>query len=355
MYQKYLFLDRDGTLIKEPESKQIDCLEQLQLLPYVIPALLRLKDSGYRFVMVTNQDGLGTKSYSSSAFELVQTHLLHIFNSQGIEFEAIKICPHLAIDACFCRKPHPGLLLDYISDNKMVKSLSYVIGDRESDMSLAEVLGVQGLLINQNNANDWQNIANFILSQPREAKCDRQTKETNISGFVNLDLDQESNITTGIGFFDHMLEQLAKHAGIYVQLQVEGDLEIDDHHVIEDCGIVLGQLIRQCLGDKFGIARFGFTLPMDEALATIAIDLSGRSYLRFSAKFTRERVGNLATEMIKHFFLSFAQSLQATLHIDCKGENTHHMIEVIFKGVGRTLRQAIQKISATLPTTKGVL
>lgn len=350
--KKILFIDRDGTLIEEPEDKQIDKLDKLKLMPYVIPALLALKRRGYIFVMVTNQDGLGTESFPQTEFDAPHNYLIELLRDQGITFEAIRICPHFSKDACDCRKPKIGLVLDYLRDQTLDRESSYVIGDRMTDMEFAEQLGIQGLQFGENN---WQTIAKKILSAKRTATVTRVTQETNISATVSLDEETHNIIDTGLGFFNHMLEQLAKHGGFNLSLKVKGDLDIDDHHTVEDTAIVLGDAVRKALGDKWGIGRYGFLLPMDESIAEVAIDLSGRSYFVFEGKFSREKVGDLSTELVPHFFRSFAESLKATLHISIKGENTHHMVEAIFKAVGRVLRQAMSEMGEGLPTTKGVL
>lgn len=353
--KKYLFLDRDGTLIIEPESKQINSISEIALLPDVITALTALQNKGYVLVMVSNQDGLGTTSYSVQNFDEVQQFLLAIFASQGIKFETIRICPHIPEDNCFCRKPKPGLLLDYLASTDWDRSSSYVIGDRETDMEFALSLGVKGLKIDRHNVHAWSELKDKILAGSRTAECIRKTNETNVFCAVNLDVDKPSKISTGNFFFDHMLEQLAKHAGIYLDLKVEGDLQIDDHHTVEDAAIVLGQTFKKALGAKIGIGRYGFVLPMDESLATVSIDLAGRAYLKFEGVFTRDSIGGFATEMVKHFFKSLSDNLQAVFHISVIGENTHHQIEAIFKGVGQALRMAINGGANSLPTTKGLL
>lgn len=353
--QKILFIDRDGTLIVEPDDQQVDNIEKLAFLPNVIQSLLQLIQAGYVLVMITNQDGLGTASFPKERFAAPHELMLRIFASQGVVFEAIYICPHLPQDNCDCRKPKIGLLLDYLITQKIDHACSYIIGDRETDMELAKNIGIQGLRIGQAETPNWKAITQKILQQTRCANFVRKTNETAISVSINLDVQDKIQIDTGIGFFDHMLEQLTKHAGFGLSLTVVGDLAIDDHHTVEDTAIVLGTAIRTALGDKWGIGRYGFLLPMDESLAQVAIDLSGRSYFIFNGKFNRERVGDLATELVSHFFRSLADGLQANLHITINGENTHHMIEAIFKSVGRTLRQAASKIDNSLPTTKGLL
>lgn len=355
MKQKYLFIDRDGTLIKEPEDEQVDSLEKLEFMPGVFQALSMFKNAGYQMVMVSNQDGLGSDSFPEKDFIKPHEMMLRIFQSQNIEFESIRICPHFSEDNCDCRKPKLGLLMDYLTQQKIDIDHSYVIGDRETDVQLANNLNLPGIILNSANVKNWHDVVDLILRKPRKASVTRTTKETSIVASINLDRSGEVHIATGIGFFDHMLEQLMKHAGFSGYVQASGDLHIDDHHTVEDTAIVMGQAIRKALGDKRGIARYGFVLPMDEAQACIAMDLSGRSYCQCNLELTREKVGKLATEMIPHFFKSFADALQVTLQIDVSGDNTHHMIEAAFKGVGRCLAQAVAKTGEELPSTKGVL
>ena len=303
--------------------------------------------------MITNQDGLGTNAFEKADFELVQQLLIEILASQGIFWDQVLICPHFPRDDCYCRKPKLALVMPYLRGGVMNFENSYVIGDRETDLQLADNMGIQAIFYD--HATDWLEIANRIISKPRYAKVQRVTKETAITVEVNLDESNRCDVDTGLGFFDHMLMQLAKHGGFSLALTAKGDLRVDEHHTVEDTALALGETLRKALGDKLGINRYGYWLPMDEARAEIAMDLSGRSYLIFEGKFPREQVGELPTELISHFFRSFADSLGMTLHIKFFGENTHHMIECIFKGVGRALRQAIQQQGYELPTTKGVL
>lgn len=353
--QKILFLDRDGTLIVEPADQQIDSIEKLRLLPDVIPSLLQLKASGYVFVMVSNQDGLGTDRFPTVQFEQPQQLMLDIFSSQGIHFESILICPHLSEDRCECRKPKVGLVMDYLVSQTIDRMQSYVIGDRETDVQLANNLGIKSIQIGRPDFPHWTAVSRHILLSSRMADVVRHTTETQIHLKINLDSQDPTNIDTGLGFLDHMLEQLAKHAGFALSLKVRGDLCVDDHHTVEDTAIVLGEGLRMALGDKWGIGRYGFVMPMDESLAHVTLDLSGRSSCHFQGTFGREKINDLSTELIPHFFYSFAEALKATLHISVQGENTHHMIESIFKGVGRSLRQAIIRNDIGLPSTKGVL
>jgi imidazoleglycerol-phosphate dehydratase / histidinol-phosphatase len=355
--RRILFLDRDGTLNEEVSDEQIDSLAKIRLMPGVIPALLELQRAGFAFVMVTNQDGLGTPSFPREAFDTAHEFILQLFTSQGIHFEATFICPHLQREACDCRKPNPGMVREFLAANEIDKQHSFMIGDRDTDMQFAANLGVQGLRISLGGdaLETWPAIVTRILGATRRARVHRKTKETDIT--VNLDLSVEapSHISTGLGFFDHMLEQIAKHGGFALQLICSGDLQIDEHHTVEDCALALGAALRQALGEKRGIARYGFLLAMDEAEAQVALDLSGRPFFLWQGKFERERVGELPTELVPHFFRSLAESLGAALHITVRGENSHHMIEACFKGVGRSLRQAIRLEGHELPSTKGAL
>lgn len=350
-----LFIDRDGTLVEEPPDEQVDSLEKIRFMPGVFAALSELKRRGYRFVMVTNQDGLGTPSLPQTAFDEAQEFILEAFRSQGIEFDPIFICPHFKADDCSCRKPKTGLLEQFMREGGVDLASSAVIGDRETDLQLATNLGVRGFRVRLNGAPEetWPAVARAVTA--RRARVERRTKETRIDVAVDLDATAPIQIATGIGFFDHMLEQLAKHGGFSLQLTCQGDLQIDEHHTVEDCALAVGEALRKALGSKVGIARYGFLLPMDEAQAQVAIDLSGRAYAQFSGRFTRDAVGGLPTELVPHFFRSLADTLGAAIHVSVTGENTHHMIEGCFKGVGRAFRQAFRRESEELPSTKGVL
>lgn len=350
-----LFIDRDGTLVEEPPDEQVDSLEKVRFLPGVFAALSDLKRRGYRFVMVTNQDGLGTPSLPHADFHKPQEFILESLRSQGIEFDAIFVCPHFKTDDCACRKPKTGLVEQLLRDGAVDLASSAVIGDRETDLQFAANLGVRGFRVRRNGTPEetWPEVVRELTA--RRARLQRRTKETSIEVAVNLDATAPIQIVTGIGFFDHMLEQLAKHGGFSLQLTCQGDLEIDEHHTVEDCALSLGEALRRALGSKIGIARYGFLLPMDEAQAQVAIDLSGRAFAQFSGRFTREAVGGLPTELVPHFFRSLADSLGAALHVSVTGENTHHMIEGCFKAVGRALRQAFRRESDELPSTKGIL
>jgi imidazoleglycerol-phosphate dehydratase/histidinol-phosphatase len=354
--KKILFIDRDGTLIEEPEDQQVDSLDKIRLVKGVIGALQTLQDVGYRLVMVSNQDGLGTPSFPHVDFAVCQEHMLALFKSQGISFDEVFICPHLPDDGCDCRKPRTGLLTRYLANTAIDTSASAVIGDRETDMVLADRLGFRGLLLgNGEMKHSWSDICIALMPGARIGCAERITKETKIDVNVNLDATAPIKIDTGIGFYDHMLEQVARHGGFSLEVRSLGDLEVDEHHTIEDTALTIGSALRSALGDKRGIARFGFQLPMDESEATISLDLSGRPLLVFDGSFQRDRVGEMPTELVAHFFQSFADSLRATLHICVKGTNTHHMVEACFKALGRVLRQAIQRDGNELPSTKGTL
>jgi imidazoleglycerol-phosphate dehydratase/histidinol-phosphatase len=348
-----LWIDRDGTLVEEPEDFQVDALEKIRFKKGVIPALRTLKAAGFQLVMVSNQDGLGSSNFASEDFQMCHDFILQVFSSQDITFDAVFICPHRAEDSCACRKPKTGLLTDFLKQNAMNSEQSWVIGDRATDQQLAANLGVSYMPIMDDAS--WSSAVSAILARLRSNRLTRQTKETSIELSVMLDSNEASDISTPIPFFTHMLEQVAQHGGFSLKLHAEGDMEVDDHHVVEDTAIALGEALRHALSTKKGIARYGFTLPMDESLATIAIDLSGRSFCAFRGEFSREFVGNMATEMVPHFFKSFADGLKATIHIQTQGENHHHMIEACFKVLGRALRQAMMKTGDALPSTKGVL
>jgi imidazoleglycerol-phosphate dehydratase/histidinol-phosphatase len=349
------FVDRDGTLIKEPADQQVDRLDKIELVPGVIAALLRLKDAGYRFVMISNQDGRGTDSFPENDFVGPQDFTVQLFASQGISFDEIFICPHFDRDGCACRKPLPGLLGDYLDRVDVARKQSLVVGDRETDLGFARNINVPGYLVDPEDADSWNQIVRQVLDQPRTASVNRKTKETDISVTVDLDSSGPVTIDTGIGFYDHMLDQVAQHGGFSLQLSCKGDLEIDEHHTVEDVALALGQALKEALGDKRGIGRFGFVIPMDETQARVAIDLGGRPYLVFDGEFPRAEVGGLPTELVPHFFRSLSDTLGASIQIEVKGENTHHMVEACFKGTGRALRAAFKRDGNDLPSTKGTL
>jgi imidazoleglycerol-phosphate dehydratase / histidinol-phosphatase len=354
---RVLFLDRDGTLNEEPPDEQVDSLEKIKLLPGVIPALLDLKRAGFTFVMVTNQDGLGTQFLPAEKFEQAHQFILRLFASQGITFDAVFVCPHFKREECACRKPRTGMVEEFLHANSIDKAHSFMVGDRDTDLEFAANLGIEGIRVRADGteAESWRAIAQRILGAARRARVRRTTKETDVVVEVDLSREGPSTMDTGIGFFDHMLEQIARHGGFSLNVSCKGDLQIDEHHTVEDCALALGSALREALGDKRGIARYGFLLAMDEAEAQVALDISGRPYFVWGGGFTRERIGDLPTELVPHFFRSFAEALGAALHVAVRGENTHHMIEACFKGVGRSLRQAIRLEGNELPSTKGML
>jgi imidazoleglycerol-phosphate dehydratase/histidinol-phosphatase len=350
-----LFIDRDGTLIEEPPDEQVDSLEKVRFMPGVFAALADLARHGYRLVMVSNQDGLGTQAFPLAAFEGPQRLVLETLGSQGIELDAVFVCPHFKTDGCACRKPGTGLVAEYVRASAVDLAASAVIGDRDTDLKFAANLGVRGVRVRRHGSPEETWAAAVATLTARRAQVGRRTGETQIDVRVNLDDPSPLRIATGIGFFDHMLEQLAKHGGFALELACQGDLGVDEHHTVEDCALALGEALRRALGSKLGIARYGFLLPMDEAQAQVALDLSGRPFAQFTGRFERETVGGLPTELVPHFFRSLAESLGAAVHVSVTGENSHHMIEACFKGVGRALRQALRRESRELPSTKGVL
>jgi imidazoleglycerol-phosphate dehydratase/histidinol-phosphatase len=352
---KVIFIDRDGTLVEEPPDEQVDALQKIRFMPGVFAALAQLRDAGYRFAIVTNQDGLGTASFPTANYELAQGFIVDAFASQGIVFDAVFVCPHFRADGCDCRKPSTRLVADWVRDHGVDLAASAMIGDRDTDLEFAARLGVRGLRVLRDGPPDtaWPAIVQALLA--RRATVERRTKETSIVVRVDLDSPGPQQISTGIGFFDHMLEQIGRHGGFALDLQCQGDLHIDEHHTIEDCALALGEALRKALGDKRGIQRYGFLLPMDEARVQVAIDLSGRAYAVFEGTFGRDQVGGLPSELVPHFFRSLGESLGAAIHVKVEGDNTHHMIEACFKGVGRALRQAFKREHGDIPSTKGVL
>lgn len=353
-----LFVDRDGTLIEEPADFQIDRFDKLRFVPGVIPAMLKLREAGYEFVMVTNQDGLGTDAFPQADFDGPHGLMMQVFESQGIVFRDVLIDTSFPVDNAPTRKPALGLMQGYLRDRSIDWSRSAMIGDRETDVAFARNLGVRAFQLKTAQFGgdwDWSAIAHELISAPRVATVERNTRETRIQVRVDLDRAVDPQASTGLGFFDHMLEQLGKHGGFTLELRCDGDLHIDEHHTIEDCGLALGQALKQALGDKRGIGRYGFTLPMDESLATAALDFSGRPYFVFEGRFERERVGELPTELVPHFFRSLCETAGLNLHLKVDGDNDHHKIEACFKVVARALRQAIRREGSALPTTKGVL
>ncbi|MGH8032825.1 MAG: bifunctional histidinol-phosphatase/imidazoleglycerol-phosphate dehydratase HisB [Luteimonas sp.] len=353
-----LFVDRDGTLIEEPPDTQIDAYEKLRLFVGVIPALLKLKAAGYQFVMVSNQDGLGSDAYPQASFDGPHGLMMQVFESQGITFREVLIDRSVPADNATTRKPGIGLVLPYLKDRTIDWTRSAMVGDRDTDLKFADNLGIRGFQLRTEQFGgrwDWAGIAHALVDAPRCASVQRNTKETKIR--VSLDLDRIADpvVNTGLPFFDHMLEQIGKHAGFALDVDAEGDLHIDEHHTVEDTGLAFGQALREALGDKRGIGRYGFTLPMDEALASAALDFGGRPYLVFDGEFKRERVGDLPTELVPHFFRSICDAAGLNLNLQVTGDNDHHKVEACFKAFARALRQAIRREGNELPTTKGAL
>jgi imidazoleglycerol-phosphate dehydratase/histidinol-phosphatase len=355
--RRIIFVDRDGTLVEETADEQVDRLDKVKLMPGVIPALVELQRAGYAFVMVTNQDGLGTPSLPTEAFEATHRFILELFASQGIGFEAVFVCPHFKHEGCACRKPRTGLVEAFIAAAPLDLGRCFMIGDRDTDLEFAQRLGIAGLRVLQGGTPEqaWPAVAARILGVGRRAQLRRTTRETDVAVTVDLAAESPIRIASGLRFFDHMLDQLAKHGGFALELDCRGDLDIDEHHTVEDCALALGAALREALGDKRGIGRYGFLLAMDEAEAQVALDLSGRPYFVWDGRFQRERVGDLPTELVPHFFRSLSDSLGAALHVTVRGDNSHHMVESCFKGVGRSLRQALRLEGGELPSTKGQL
>ena len=351
---KILFIDRDGVLIEEPADFQVDAYEKVRLVEGVIPALIKCRDAGFEFVMVSNQDGLGTESFPTEHFEGPQQLLLQILASQGIKFREILIDPTTPEENSPNRKPGIGMVMHYLRERSIDLQASAMVGDRETDMQFAANLGVKGFKLGASSYS-WAQIAHILVDVPRTASIERVTKETKIR--VNWNLDRAANpvVATGLGFFDHMLEQLGKHSGTALELTCAGDLHIDEHHTVEDSALALGQVLKQALGDKRGIARYAFSLPMDETDASALLDLSGRPYFVFEGKFPREMVGDLATELVPHFFRSICETAGMNLHLKVHGDNAHHMVEACFKVFARVLGEAIKRSGNELPSTKGVL
>ncbi|MBK9669233.1 MAG: bifunctional histidinol-phosphatase/imidazoleglycerol-phosphate dehydratase HisB [Thermomonas sp.] len=353
-----LFVDRDGTMIAEPQGFQVDAFEKLRFVDGVIPAMLRLRDAGWQFVMVTNQDGLGTDAFPQAAFDGPHALMLQVFASQGITFREVLVDTSFERDNSPNRKPNTGLVTGLLRDRGVDWTRSAMVGDRETDIRFAENLGIRGFKLRSpqfGDGTDWAAIAHALVAAPRVANVVRKTNETAIEVAVDLDDAAKPDIATGLGFFDHMLEQLGTHGGFALRLRCAGDLHIDEHHTVEDCALALGQALREALGNKRGIGRYGFVLPMDEAQASATLDLSGRPYFLFEGSFARERVGDLPTELVPHFFHSLCQSAGITLHLAVRGDNAHHQVEACFKVVARALRMALRREGDALPSSKGVL
>jgi len=372
--KKVLFIDRDGTLIVEPPDEQTDTLEKLEFLPGVFKYLGLIRQGlPYELVVVSNQDGLGTDAYPQKDYDLVQEKILTTFKNEGVEFDEIFIDKSTQKENLPSRKPGTAMLTAYMNEKYDLEN-SYVIGDRITDIELARNLGARGILIGSGDekkeledkkidsscaliASGWEDIYRYLRTSNRCAEINRQTGETDISVKVALDGSGQSNAHTGLGFFNHMLDQLARHSGCDLVVQVKGDLQVDEHHTIEDTALALGEAFNKALGDKRGIGRYGFTLPMDDALVTVALDFGGRTWCEWDAEFKREMIGEMPTEMFSHFFKSFSDAARCNLHIKAEGDNEHHKIEAIFKALARALKMAIrlEDEEGGIPSTKGIL
>ena len=355
--KKVLFIDRDGTLIKEPADEQIDSFEKLEFVEGMFRNLSFIrKNLDFEFVMVSNQDGLGTDSFPENTFWPVHNFILQTLKGEGVEFDNILIDNHFPADNHPNRKPGTGMLKEYINNPEYDLANSFVIGDRETDAQLAENLGSKALILGKDGLT-WEKIAEILFAGERIVEITRTTKETDITVRINLDGTGKCDIQTGLGFFDHMLEQIGKHGMTDLYIRCKGDLEVDEHHTIEDTGIVLGECLLKALGDKRGIERYGYSLPMDDCLCQVALDFGGRPWLIWDAEFHREKVGEMPTEMFMHFFKSVSDAAKMNLNIKAEGTNEHHKIEGIFKAFARSIRMAVKRdiYHYQLPSTKGAL
>ncbi len=376
--KRVLFIDRDGTMIREPEDEQIDSFEKLEFYPKALFYLAKIANElDFELVMITNQDGLGTEAFPENTFHPVHNFIMDTFKNEGVIFKKQFIDRSFPKDNSPNRKPQTGLLTEYFSEAYDLKN-SYVIGDRMTDMELAKNLNAQGIYLNnQSNlgstetsvsdeeiarsicleTDQWKAIYEFLKLKERTAEISRRTKETDIYVKLNLDGEGKSNIATGLGFFDHMLDQIARHGNMDLEIKVTGDLEVDEHHTMEDTAIVLGEAFAMALQDKRGMERYGFTLPMDDCLAQVAIDFGGRNWLVWEAEFKREKIGDMPTEMFYHFFKSFTDGAKANLNIKAEGQNEHHKIEAIFKAFAKAIKVAVKRDAEKmiLPSTKGLL
>ena len=378
--QKLLFVDRDGTIIKETADEQIDSFAKLEFYPGALQYLPKIaREFNYELVMVTNQDGLGSASYPADTFWPVQNFIIKTLENEGVIFSNVCIDRTFPAENASTRKPGTGMLTQYFNVEKYDLKGSYTIGDRKNDVLLGHNLGAKAIWLNGNNnlggvefkeneeqiikktvaleTTDWKRIYEFLKIGERVIEHSRMTKETDICIKINLDGNGEAKISTGLAFFDHMLDQIARHGGIDLEITVRGDLHIDEHHTIEDTGIALGEVFAKALGDKKGIERYGFCLPMDDCLAQVAIDFGGRNWIVWDAEFKREKIGEMPTEMFFHFFKSFSDAAKCNLNIKAEGENEHHKIEAIFKAFAKAIKMAVKRDvnNMVLPSTKGLL
>ena len=357
MKKRILFIDRDGTLIEEPEDEQIDSFSKLKFTPGVFRNLGFIRNKlDFEFVMVSNQDGLGTDAFPEDTFWPVHNFILQTLKGEGITFDDVLIDRHFPEDNAPTRKPQTGLVEKYMHNDEYDLAHSYVIGDRDTDAEFARNIGCQSLILGRDGLT-WDKIAELLFAGERTAEVKRTTQETDIYIKVNLDGCGKCDIHTGIGFFDHMLEQIGKHGMIDLTIHTQGDLEVDEHHTIEDTALALGECLLKALGDKRGIERYGYCLPMDDCLCQVALDFGGRPWLVWDAEFHREKIGEMPTEMFLHFFKSLSDAARMNLNIKAEGTNEHHKIEGIFKALARSLKMAVRRdiYHYELPSTKGML
>ncbi|MFB6318271.1 bifunctional histidinol-phosphatase/imidazoleglycerol-phosphate dehydratase HisB [Saccharicrinis sp. FJH54] len=372
--QRILFIDRDGTLVKEPpEDYQLDSLEKLEFYPGALRNMHYIAELDFKLLMVSNQDGLGTTSFPEETFRPAHNKIISAFKNEGVVFDAEHIDPSMPEDNSPARKPGTAMLTEYMKGDYDLGN-SFVIGDRLTDVQLANNLGCKAILLSDVITSDdlktnelsevcvlqtgnWDDIYAFLKAGERTAEVQRTTKETDIYVRINLDGTGKCDIHTGLGFFDHMLEQIGKHSGSDLTIKVKGDLEVDEHHTIEDTALALGEAIYKAIGDKRGIERYGYALPMDDSFITVALDFGGRPWLVWNAEFKREKVGDMPTEMFLHFFKSFSDAAKCNLYIKAEGDNEHHKIEGIFKALARSIKMAVKRdvFKFELPSTKGVL